>query len=354
MVVRNECDILVGPVTPTEDRFSALEPLPHYFIAVATHCGGLTERFVTNVFGYINAFDWEVWAGLFTAMMCVAILVALVDNRFRCAGFGMAYYYSFLELFSIFLMESSPRPAKGTVKRWLIGMWWLAAFVMASAFTGHMKASLTMKTEGARLDSVADVVAKRHIVPVIIRGSTYVELFQKSTDRSQQELWARAKRMRSVLSAKQVFSRETFDKVLAGKAVVFLEHTLFYHAVASLYETPPSGEFYLARESVAFLMMGMFQNRGLDPRLRRALHVRSRWITESGLPEKFRLDTIARSIRHSRHDSRFHQMSVDDVSGLFYLYLVGMGAATVAVLVERMVHSSMSKCRRRNRSLSSN
>ncbi|XP_064484902.1 probable glutamate receptor [Ornithodoros turicata] len=348
MVVRNECDILVGPVTPTADRVSALQPLPQYFYADACHCGGRTERYVTDVFGYVNAFDREVWLGVFTAMLVVGLALALVENNFRCSGLARAVYFAVLELFSIFLMEASPRVTHGSVKRSLIGVWWLTAFVMASAFTGHMKASLTQRDEAPRMDRIADVVAKRHVAPVIIRGTTYEEVFKNTHDRTQQQLWAVVKRMRSVLPARQVFTREIFDDVLAGKKVIFLEPTLFFHAVSTLYKEAPQGEFYLAREKVAFFMMGMFVNRDLDPDLRKALHVRSRWIIESGMPEKFRLDTIEKSRPRSSDDGRFQQMSIDDMSGLFYLHLAGVGVATGALIAERLVCCFARICCHRN------
>lgn len=217
MVVRNECDLLVGPATPLLDRFSALQPLPQYFLAETGHCGGLLDKFVTNVFGYVNAFDWEVWTGLFCSMMVVSLLVALIDVRFKCTGLGTAYYSALLDLFSIFLMEASPRVTRSSAKRWIIGTWWLAVFVLASGFTGHMKASLTMKDEGGRLDTVHDIALKPDVVPVIIKGTLFMELFQGTQDKNQQAVWARANRMKSILPAGQVFTREVFDDVLLGK-----------------------------------------------------------------------------------------------------------------------------------------
>lgn len=74
-------------------------------------------------------------------------------------------------------VAASPRVTRESAKRWTLGAWWLAVFVMASGFTGHMKASLTMKDEGGRMDTVHDIVLRPNVVPVIIRGTTFVELF---------------------------------------------------------------------------------------------------------------------------------------------------------------------------------
>ncbi|KAH7960507.1 hypothetical protein HPB49_020672 [Dermacentor silvarum] len=186
MVVRNESDMLVGPVAPTEDRASALEPLPQFYYTEAGHCGGLTDPYVTNVFGYVNSFDADVWIGLFSAMLFVSFVVALIDARFQCTRLAIAYYFAFLSLFSIFLMEASARVTRGSAKRWLIGTWWLAVFVLAAGFTGHMKASLTMKDPRARYDTLQDIMQSKDVLPVIIRGTTYEERFRVNLQQVQE------------------------------------------------------------------------------------------------------------------------------------------------------------------------
>ncbi|KAH7958768.1 hypothetical protein HPB49_004879 [Dermacentor silvarum] len=73
---------------------------------------------------------------------------------------------------------ASARVTRGSAKRWLIGTWWLAVFVLAAGFTGHMKASLTMKDPRARYDTLQDIMQSKDVLPVIIRGTTYEERFR--------------------------------------------------------------------------------------------------------------------------------------------------------------------------------
>ncbi|KAH7956721.1 hypothetical protein HPB52_012202 [Rhipicephalus sanguineus] len=217
MVVRNESDLLVGPVAPTADRASALEPMPQFYYSQAVHCGGLTNPYVTNVFGYVNSFDVDVWLGLFVAMLLVSFVEALISAKFQWSRLVVAYYFAFLSLFSIFLMEASPRVTRGSAKRWLYGTWWLAVFVMAAGFTGHMKASLTMKDPSPRLETLQDIMRNKEVVPVIILGSTFEERFRHSVDIYQRQVWAKARRMGSIIPAREVFSKATFDDVLQSK-----------------------------------------------------------------------------------------------------------------------------------------
>ncbi|KAL3203038.1 hypothetical protein MRX96_042176 [Rhipicephalus microplus] len=57
LVVRNECDVAVGPLALTNDRVIAMRPLPAYFYADASHMAGRREVYYSDVFGYIYAFD---------------------------------------------------------------------------------------------------------------------------------------------------------------------------------------------------------------------------------------------------------------------------------------------------------
>lgn len=57
--------------------------------------------------------------------------------------------------------------------RVLIGVWWLAVIFATTSFTSHMQASMTIKTEVPRLESVKDIVKKPRITPVIIDGMAF-------------------------------------------------------------------------------------------------------------------------------------------------------------------------------------
>ncbi|XP_049267698.1 uncharacterized protein LOC125756792 [Rhipicephalus sanguineus] len=156
--------------------------------------------------------------------------------------------------------------------------------------------------------------------------------------------------MGGIIPAKEVFSRETFDDVLNAKKVVFLDITLLYHALVRLYDKPPQGEFYMAREISMNLTMGMWVNRGLPVSLRKTLHQRTRWIIESGLPEWYRLSIIQRAQQKSETGAQraqsftFHTIRVEDVSGLFFLMVGCFSICLPAALLEHVAFA-LSKCR---------
>lgn len=90
--------------------------------------------------------------------------------------------------------------------------------------------------------------------------------------------------------------------------------------------------------------MGMWISRGLPLKLRKALHQRSRWIIESGLPERYRLKIIDKLSRGTTSEQEsgttfsFDAIRVEDVMGLFYLLMVGLAAAVSTFLAEQFVY----------------
>ncbi|XP_077486792.1 glutamate receptor 3-like [Amblyomma americanum] len=253
-------------------------------------------------------------------------------------------------------MEASPRITKGSAKRWLIGTWWLAVFVLAAGFTGHMKASLTMKDSRPRLETLRDILEQKEVLPVIIRGTTFEERFRNSGDIYQRMIWAKANRLGGIMPVREVFTKRIFDDVLQTKKVVFLEETLLYTALERLYsKESPKGQFYKGAEITMNLTMGMWVNRHFPSDLRNALHKRTRWIIESGLPEWYRLSILERAMRKSETGSTtgqsftFHTIQVEDVTGLFYLLLACFTICFVAALIEYMAFAiSKSRCCRRH------
>ncbi|CAN7948073.1 unnamed protein product, partial [Ixodes hexagonus] len=130
-----------------------------------------------------------------------------------------------------------------------------------------------------------------------------------------------------------------FDEVLEGKKVIFMETFSFTYWVGRFYERMPRGEFYMAKETVVNPAMGMWLNRNLDAHLIRAMHMR-RWITESGLPQRWKHILMEQS-RHKSSGvigSQAQSMSsaaplqLHDVAALMRILLAGFCASFSAFL----------------------
>lgn len=74
---------------------------------------------------------------------------------------------------------STPREDVGFVSsRIVIGFWWMANIILLTALTGNMKASLMVRTDADKVESIADVAEKPHLKPILWKGTAYESLFK--------------------------------------------------------------------------------------------------------------------------------------------------------------------------------
>ncbi|KAL1444736.1 hypothetical protein MTO96_029618 [Rhipicephalus appendiculatus] len=337
LVVRNECDVAVGPLALTNDRVSAMLPLPAYFYADASHMAGRREVFYSDVFGYIYAFDEQVWIGIVLALATVAILMVMFQNNFRVLGATEKLFEYVFLLFAMLLTKGPSRCPKNT--RGLIGVWWLAVVFATTSFTSHMQASMAIKTEVPRLESVADIIKHRRIVPTIIDGMAFDVFFKTSANAEDQELWRRVQQHRSQVPFTNVFRRETYEAVLDGRQVVFMEQSLYHYGIRRHYShEPPRGQFYFGKVNVLTVPCAIFVSYNATKLVQESLHQTTRWICESGLVDRHLEQVLLQTWRQieSPHNS-VEAIRAEDISGLFAVWIMGMGMAAVGTIGEAAV-----------------
>ncbi|KAH6924146.1 hypothetical protein HPB50_012810 [Hyalomma asiaticum] len=108
-------------------------------------------------------------------MLFLAILMAIpsVVGKSRMSMFGDYL----MDLVGNMFFESTPEPPEDSYRRWLTSFWWIVVMVVMTGFTGIMKASMMVKDQAGRINTIQDVVARPHIRPFVIDGSTYHRLF---------------------------------------------------------------------------------------------------------------------------------------------------------------------------------
>ncbi|XP_075543477.1 uncharacterized protein LOC142577924 [Dermacentor variabilis] len=222
----------------------------------------------------------------------------------------------------------------------MFAVWWLAVLVLMNSFQGTMKASMSVKTPTERLETFHDVAERPHLKPIIVRGTTFEHQFKVSPEPDLQKILATARRRGSILPASVVFTRATFDELIAQRAVIFLEDNAMHSLVASLYPQKPGlGIIYPAVQHTISAQFSMFMRKSLDPKTMQLLHTRCRWMHESGLTERKRLQLLPRSWYLTRpSSSQVHSLSAEDTVALFYMVLLGLSAALSALAGELLLH----------------
>ncbi|XP_075740475.1 uncharacterized protein LOC142786723 [Rhipicephalus microplus] len=223
-----------------------------------------------------------------------------------------------------------------------------------------MQASMAIKTEVPRLESVADIIKHRRIVPTIIDGMAFDVFFKTSANPDDQELWRRVQQHKSQLSFNKVFLRETYEAVLDGRQVVFMEQSLYHYGIRRHYSRkPPKGQFYFGKINVLTVPCAIFVSYNASKIVQESLHQTTRWICESGLLDRHLEQALLQTWRQAgnRHNT-VEAIRAEDISGLFAVWIMGMSMAAVGTIGEAVMEwrqrsgvevSQFSLRRRRNR-----
>ncbi|KAH7946102.1 hypothetical protein HPB49_020408 [Dermacentor silvarum] len=342
-----EADLALGPILPTISRFEVAQPLPQYYFIHLTLCGGTKRLYKTDVFAYVTALDSQarasfscafcsskqVWATLITSMLFLAILltIPLAGGRSRLRIFTD----QLISLIGNLFFEATPAPPEDSYSRWLISFWWIVVMVVMTGFTGIMKASMMVKDQTGRINTLQDVMARPEVRPLVISGSTYERLFSTSTRPDYQRLWRQVQRWKAVAPPSWVLSKPAFDMLLEEKAIFFCDDILLYWTVARLYPNGFEGEFYMGTDYFLNNEFTMFVRRALDKELTKKIHLRLRWLWEAGLPQEWKrsaMESVRKSASTQATDVA--AMKLTDVGAIFYLMLFGQALACIVVLFE--------------------
>ncbi|XP_037505542.1 probable glutamate receptor [Rhipicephalus sanguineus] len=345
MLERNESDISAHPVIPTADRITVGTPLPAYVYANPRYYAGTPNEYMTSVFGYLMSFDLEVWLGLLVCWPLMSALISFIQAVRSPLRFKDIFTNNLFDFLGVMMFEGSVRPLRDVIGRVVFAVWWLAVLVLMNSFQGNMKASMSVKTPTERLETFRDLAERPQLRPVIIRGTTFVHQFKVSPEWELQQILAMARTHRSILPASAVFTRETFDEMIAKRAVIFMEDNVMQSYIAALYPHKPGlGTIYPSKQHTIAAQFCMFMRKSLQPRIMKLLHTRCRWMHESGLTEKKRLELQPRSWYPSRPDSsQVHSLSAEDTAALFYMVLLGQAIALMVFFGELLAHHLTSK-----------
>ncbi|EEC00260.1 hypothetical protein IscW_ISCW015704 [Ixodes scapularis] len=334
MLERNESDITAHPVIPTADRITVGTPLPPYLYSGPRFFAGTPNPYMTSVFGYLMSFDLEV---------------STPQGRQPRMGSGPA-------VASAVIMNSSAaggsvRPVRDVIGRIVISVWWLSALVLMNSFQGTMKASMSVKTPTERMETFQDLADRPHIKPILIRGTTFEHQFKVSKEPALRAILAMVRKHKSIMLASEAFTRKTFEELLSGRAILFMEDTVMKRYIPTLFpEKPKTAEFYASKQRTISAQFSMLMRKGLDPRIAGLLHVRCRWLHESGLLDKKRRDLQPHSWFNGRQAaSSVHDLNIDDMVALFYMALLGLVVATVVFFLEIVAYKFFEKTDRSQR-----
>ncbi|XP_077561284.1 glutamate receptor ionotropic, delta-2-like isoform X2 [Haemaphysalis longicornis] len=269
MLVRNEADWAVNPFAQTHERFLATRFTAEMLCAdFAILAGSPRDDGMggASLFGYIFAFDWQVWAMLVLFLQLLPLLLAIGDHLLLGVAMSASYIGHWYHLVKICCLEASNEShrRRDVRSRLVVGVWWLANLILLTALTGNMKAGLTVRTAGERVDSIADVARRKDLTPILWKGTAYESVVKNTPLDVYQSVYRRVIERNGTRTGSELYTPETFRLVLSGRAVVLNEQPSMLYNVARACTSMPQGQFYFAREPVFNQGISMTLRRGLD------------------------------------------------------------------------------------------
>ncbi|CAN7985451.1 unnamed protein product, partial [Ixodes pacificus] len=194
---------------------------------------------------------FQVWLGLLCSLLlCVftnfVVDTFLDDSKTTAAKRLVKLWWIY---FSAMFCESSPRTPPNIPGRIVLAVWWLTIVVLMNAFTGHMKATMLIRPEPQRIDSVKALTAHPKMRTLVWKGSAFEALFKNSKDVEEyQALWKMVVRSNGTYETNALYSIDNLRSVLHGKTVIVGEITTMRYHVSRASRLFRNASFYFAKE----------------------------------------------------------------------------------------------------------
>ncbi|XP_067141322.1 glutamate receptor ionotropic, kainate 5-like [Centruroides vittatus] len=342
MLEKNEADIGLGPFTPTYQRSRVASFTKSFTRVYLTILGGGNNMKKPNLFSYILTFGWEIWLFLFISMIVCIVVSSLTEFflDFSTTKIGALkkklneYFWAYLG--TIFCESMSMNPSFDST-RIVIAVWWLAVIVLMNGFSGNMKANMMQRPEPDKIQSIKELVTRPHIRPIVMKGTAYETYIKTAPSEEFKKLWDMILDHDGLLLPSEMFSVETLEEVKNGESVYIAEPVTLKYYVGKNCKEFEDAFFYFSREIFYPHYFTVSFRKDLRKDVRRVLDTTMRRILEG---EDFD-GKLMMKINHEFGRCTFQDnaqqektLNMEDLLGIFGLFLMGLGAATVVFVIE--------------------
>ncbi|XP_064487374.1 glutamate receptor 2-like [Ornithodoros turicata] len=326
----------MGPMVLTMDRWKVLYPMPSYYYGHVGHFAGRRTLYDSDIFGYLQCFTWQVWVGVVVSILLISAVFTTISRK-RNGAVVKSYVDHLFYLSAMFFWEANTVPsARRGSNRLLLGTWWIAVILLGLAFTSFMKASMTVKKEIPKMESVEDLARNPNVLPVITKGVAYDVFLKDNKNPAYQAVWNRIVKYRSIIPQKEVFVRKVMEEVLDGRKAIFASVGILIYWTRELYkDKPPQGEFYFGKVRLVLASGSIHISRELPEYIKKSIHIRQRWILEGGFAHLYTKNVLLKGLDdHGASHERVRALAIEDVSGVFAVLAIGAVVASLAAVVE--------------------
>ncbi|XP_013773389.1 ionotropic receptor 93a-like, partial [Limulus polyphemus] len=234
----------------------------------------------------------------------------------------------------------SPKLPNTISGRLLVAIWWLGIIVLMNAFSGHMKASMMVKADFDRIDSLKDLALKSKIIPLVWKGTAYESYLEKSTSPDIKQIWKRLYEHNGLLLPSELYRQDNLEALQKGTNVIISDVITMRYIVSNECSKLPEGEFYFAKETFFPHTFVMAMRKKLPKRIQNDINKRIRWMVEAGMVDKW-LDKMNGDLERCLDQDggdRARALGVEDLWAIFILWAICIAMATAAFVFELLFY----------------
>ncbi|XP_064487544.1 glutamate receptor 1-like [Ornithodoros turicata] len=341
-IYKNRTDITMPTMARFPEREEIADPtVPTQWISILILAGRTAAR-STNIWGYVLAFDVQVWMLLLCSVVVLPPVAALLHfyackmRRQRASFFGLAVTY-FWQFFENMFCEASACPPSETSVRVVSSVWWIAVMLLLNAFASLMSACLMVKSEQDRIRTIEDVANRPYLIPYVAGDTGASRLIQTMNAPAYRKVWSMIRRHQSDIKNFYAFPEKMLLEVAQGKAVIIHAGILSKHQVTTFCKNKRLGEYYFADDFVVNTWpFGVYLNRNLPKKLRKTIKDFVVRYIESGLND-FQLRSNQPPLETCLPPEPEKALRFTDMVSIFYIWIACCGLSTLAFVLELLI-----------------
>ncbi|XP_037512788.2 glutamate receptor ionotropic, delta-1 [Rhipicephalus sanguineus] len=353
---RGEADLALGPFVLTEKEATVANPSPAYTDEDMVILSGVEKEHKSNVYGYIRAFDLQVWMVLLcfllvAAGVAVVAEILLPDTRLSVRQRRQRVARIFWVYMASMFLESSTFHFASHSQRMLFGSWFLMLVILMNTFVGYMESALMLKEETDRLDTIEQLALNPKVRPIVFEAAGFLKIIEEAEGYAFEKVLATIKEFSEGQTEEAVHGEELFTPpyllmVLNKEAAILMERiSLLARVSQHCYDVELKGQglFHLGRERILQIKMVFYVRKDLDQKLQDEIFRRVRWIMDTGLNLYWHEDLVPDpgpcwTRFHPDHLHDYQPLNFRDFAAIFYMLIVAQGCAWFGFVLEVLLY----------------
>ncbi|XP_042210970.1 uncharacterized protein LOC121858546 [Homarus americanus] len=340
-----EADIALGTCTITTDRLKVVD-FTEFFAAIRSTIASAEPALVQSpflIFNVLSSFTWMVVAVYVLVVTVVVWVVARilgsVDHHY-----ASSVTHAFALIFKANLFQAHSHQPWSVSVRAVVAVSWVGVITVAGVYSGNLTAWLSLPRYEKPVDSLADLVTRPDLMPIVSLNDPNHQMFQNQTEgslgviRKRLVVWNNSsgtERMRAIIYQKHVAMNSDRSHISRATALNKVEGRLGFAPC----------RIHLGRQDVRQDFLGLMINK--NSWFKEQMNERIRWLRSYGIIQYLykQFNQPGCRVRKTGEQREFsNSLTLWQLEGVYWVWLVGAATSTFALLMELFLANYVDKC----------